>query len=266
MNAAGVQLHELSPGEPGAPFVVFAHGLEGCWTSFKPLAKHLDPAWRVVSLELPWKPGNDYRWRHRSPGQLLGEGLDLLDAKPDVLMSHSFGAYATLELLCSLDSRVGRAVALIAPFYRMPHHEVNWRMFDESRATFASNIGSGVQARLGARGDILEPDVLDGMIKVALDRAGPFGFSAVFDNYVKSAELQLGNVVVPTTVLWGGSDPTLPYESAVALTAGMPGATLRMYEGYDHFFYVRHASEVAATLCELVDSVRAITTTAGELR
>ena len=266
MSGTAVQLHELSPGEPGAPFIVFAHGLEGCWTSFKPLAKHVDPTWRLISLELPWKPGNDYRWRGRSSGDWLGDGLDQLDAKPDVLMSHSFGANATLELLCNLDSRLGRTVALLTPFYRMPQHEVTWSMFERSRTTFCKHIGDGVKARMGTRADTMEPDVLEGMIKVALDRAGPFGFTTVFDYYVKSGDLQLGNVEVPTMVLAGGDDPTMSFEAATALTDGMPGASLRMHEGYDHFFYVRHAREVAATLVELVDSVRAITPTAGELR
>lgn len=265
MNGSAVKAHTISPGRPGAPLVLFAHGMEGHWKSWTPLAAHLDQGYRVVSLELPWKAGNDFRWRNRSFGEWLGDGLDMVGATPDVLVAHSFGANAALDLMCRLDPRVGSSVALFCPFYRLPRFEVTWRMFERSRETFTAHVGEGVRARLGKRAATLDPEVVDGMVKIALNRAGPLGFAAVFDRYAASADLQLGNVEIPTKVLVGGMDPTLPAESARALADGMPGATLHTLDRGDHFFHVRYARYAAAEVTGLVEDVRTIPKV-GELR
>jgi pimeloyl-ACP methyl ester carboxylesterase len=261
-----VRAHTLAPGVPGAPLVVLAHGLEAPWASWRPLAAELDPDWRLVALDLPWRAGNDYRWRTRAPGRWLGDALDLVDATPDLLVAHSFGANATLELLCADDPRAGRAVTLVCPLYRLPRLPVTWRMFDRSRSTFIQHIREGLLARMGARAESTEPDVLETMIDLALERVGPAGFLTVFQQFVASAELSLGHVELPTLVLAGGIDPTLSREAAVALAGAMPGATVRVNDDYDHFCHIRQARGVAAQVTDLVDAAWATTRTAGELR
>ncbi|WP_433241178.1 alpha/beta fold hydrolase [Streptosporangium sp. CA-135522] len=266
MIRSAIKVHTLAQGVPGAPFVVFAHGLEDSWTSWLPLAAELDPDWRLVALDLPWRPGNDYRWRTRPAGQWLGDGLDLLDTAPDAVVAHSFGANATLELLCALDSRPGRAAALVCPLYRLPRHPVTWRMFERSRSTFVQHIRDGLRARMGVRADSTEPGVLETMMDMALDRVGPSGFLTVFEQFAASADLPLGNVGLPTLVLAGGADPTLSLEAATALADGIPGADLRIHHDYDHFCHIRHARGVAAQVANLVDVARATTRTVGEFR
>ncbi|RZQ61091.1 alpha/beta fold hydrolase [Amycolatopsis suaedae] len=260
-----VRLRTLARGRPGAPLVVFAHGVEGHWASWESVAARLDPGWRLLALQLPWQAGNDYRWRERRPWQWLADGLDLVGELPDQLVAHSFGANAALELLCTGDPRPGRAVMLVCPFYRLPRHQVSWRMFERSRETFVRHLADGVRARLGRRLERLEPDVVDAMVRLVLDRAGPLGFSAVFDTYVASAELELDRVGVPTSVQVGGADPTLPLASAQALAGAIPGARLRVHAERDHFFHVRHAHDIAAEVTGLHAATR-VTTKVGEPR
>lgn len=264
-----VTAHTIATGEPGGPLLVFAHGLEDVWASWQPLAAELaaelDPSWRLVALDLPWRAGNDYRWRTRQPGQWLADGLDLVGRVPDALVAHSFGANAALELMCALDPRPGRAAALICPFYRLPRHRVTWRMFDRSMATFVEHIREGLLARLGPRAGSMEPEVLETMMKLAQDRVGPLGFLTVFQQFVASADLPLDRVEQPTLVLAGGADPTLSREAALALGDGMPGARALIRDDYDHFCHLRHARGVAALVAGLVDAVSAPTGT-GEHR
>jgi pimeloyl-ACP methyl ester carboxylesterase len=263
MTGTELSVRTLAPGVPGGPVVAFAHGLEDSWTSWQPLARALDPDWRLLALDLPWRAGSDYRWRHRPAGHWLGEALDLLDVVPDVMVAHSYGANATLELLCALDPRPGRAAALVCPLYRLPCQPVTWRMFERSRATFVQHIKDGLRVRIGLRADSMEPDVLQAMLELAVDRVGPPGFLAVFEQFVHSAHLPLGNVRRPTLVLAGGDDPTLPPKAAAVLGAGMPGAEVRIEDHYDHFCHMRHAPSVAAHITELVAACT-VTSTAGE--
>jgi pimeloyl-ACP methyl ester carboxylesterase len=251
---------DLAPGAPGGPVVAFVHGLEDSWTSWLPLAGALDPTWRLHALDLPWRPGNDYRWRSRSPAHWVTQGLDGLAAPPDVVVAHSYGANAILQLLCcAFDPGLGRAVALLCPFYRLPDRPPTWRMFDRSRATFDQHVRDGVRIRMGDRAASTEPDVLESMMSKTLDRVGPSGFLAVFEQFVASGDLPLGAVGLPALVLAGGADATLSREAAVALAAGMPRASLHFQDDYDHFCHIKQARGVAEHVAKLVEADRAET-------
>ncbi|MFD0900337.1 alpha/beta fold hydrolase [Actinomadura sediminis] len=261
-----VGVRTLSPGGPGAPLVVFAHGLEDSWTSWLPVAGELDPAWRALALELPWRPGNDYAWRGRSPGHWLARALDLVGEAPDALVAHSFGAGAALELLCAGGPAPAASAALVCPLYRMPSQPVGWHAFDRSRTTFMQHVRDSVRAGMGSRADTVDPAVLAAMMELALDRVGPIAFLTVFEQFVASAALRLENAAPPAIVLAGGADPTLSRRAAVALAGAMPDARLVYDPGYDHFCHIRHAHRIAGLVADLVGTVRAETRTAGNHR
>ncbi|NIL40121.1 alpha/beta hydrolase [Salinispora arenicola] len=266
MENTEVSLHTLWPGTPDGPLVVFAHGLEDPWTTWRPLVAELDPTWRMVALDLPWRPGNDYRWGHRPAGDWLGDGLDQLGARSDVLITHSFGANAALTLLSARDPRPGPAVILVCPLYRQPQHSVTWEMFDQARATFMRHIREGLRARMGARADALDPEVLEAMGEAAIDRVGPAGFLTVFQQYIASAQLRLSNVTVRTFLLAGAADPTLSPVAARALAAEVPGMHLQVEEQFDHFCHVRQAGRVADSVAAFVAANGAFETTGREPR
>lgn len=264
MSRAEVAAHTLAPGAPGGPLIVLAHGLEDRWTSWAALAAELNPDWRLVALDLPWRSGNDYRWRDRTSAEWLGDALDLLEDRPDVLITHSYAANAALNLLCDGDDRSMRALLLLCPLYRQPRHLVTWRMFDRARTAFTEHIGEGLRARLGARLLTMEPDVLQAMTILALDRVGPSGFVTVFQQFIASADLVLEKVEMPTLVLAGGSDALLSAQAATALADRIAGAELQIHEDYDHFCHIRQVSGVAANITEYVAGT--LTPTVGEFR
>jgi pimeloyl-ACP methyl ester carboxylesterase len=257
----GTSVHTLTAGRPDGPLVVLVHGLEDTWAGWRPLAAQLDPGWRVVALDLPWRAGNDYQWRYRTLGQWLGEGLDLLDSEPDAMIAHSFGANAALQLACAYGRRPGRALGLVCPMYRELRHAVTWRTFDRARAIFVENIRESLLARMGNRVGLMDASVLANMVDLVVDRVGPFGFLTMFEQLVASAHLRLETVDVPTLVLAGGADHTMSPATVTALATGIPGARLRIVDEYDHFCHVRHAAGVAAQVTDLVGTVRDISST-----
>ncbi len=237
---------QLAPGVPGAPLVVLAHGLEDGWSSWRPVAGALGGTPRVVALDLPWRAGNDYTWRGRSAGRWLADALDGVGGRPDVLVAHSFGANAVLDLLSAGDGRIGRSALLVCPFYRRPDELLSWAMLDRSRARFTATIGEGIVARLGRRAGALDPEVLRSMIDLAVRRVGPAAFLSVFEQFVASGALPLGGVGTPTLVLAGGADPVLSVRSAGALAGAIPGAAAVVVPEFDHYCHIRRPQEVAA--------------------
>jgi pimeloyl-ACP methyl ester carboxylesterase len=157
-------------------------------------------------------------------------------------------------------------VALICPLFRAPRHLVTWRMFDRARTIFFEHMREGFRARMGARAAAVEPAVLETMMDVAIDRAGPLGFLATFEQYTASSDLVLGNVEAATLLVAGGTDPTFVPEAARTLAGGIPGARLRITDDYDHFCHVRHARGVAAQIADFAGSAVASTPTVEGLR
>ncbi|HCT80093.1 MAG TPA: alpha/beta hydrolase [Micromonosporaceae bacterium] len=250
-----VACRELAPGEPGERLAVLAHGLEDSWESWLPLVRRLDPTWRVVALDLPWRPGNDYRWRRRPSWAWLGDALELVDRHPDLMVAHSYGANALLELLSAGDPRTSQAAALICPLYRPPDIAVTWKIFDRSRRAFEKHIQDSLMTRLSGRADRIGGDVVENMIAKAIDRVGPAGFLAVFDQFVSSAAVALDEITASVLVLAGGADPTLSPDAATSLARRIPYASLLIDDEYDHFCYVRRPGEVADRIIRFADAL-----------
>lgn len=221
--------------------MVLVHGLEDAWSSWLPLAVLLDEEWRVTALDLPWRAGNDYRWRaaDTAAGWLARAlGNDPVDA----VVAHSFGANAALQLMAA--GTLPGAAVLICPLYRPPAVGVTWDVFDRARANFERLITDGIRARLGGRD--LEPDVLAAMAGKALDRIGPHGVLTAFDCFVASTDLPLEDVGQRALVLAGTADLSLSARAARALAARIPDAAVEIADDVDHFCHVRRPRLVAA--------------------
>jgi pimeloyl-ACP methyl ester carboxylesterase len=241
-----------------SPVVVAAvHGMEDDERSWEPLIARLRArldgvAWQPVALRLPWCSGNDYRWRAEgTPGEWLARKLRALPAPPDVLIGHSFGANAILELLAANAIAPSRAV-LLAPFYRPLSLVDNEDLRNRSSIGFTRIIGAGLRAKLGARADQLDPDLVASMAEGLCERLVPIAFPILYDAFVGSGLLDLTSVTVPTLVLAGTDDAALAGERAVALAAAMPAAAVRPQPGYTHFCHIEQADVVAAEVAAFV--------------
>lgn len=236
----------LRAGRAGGPRLVLVHGLEDGWASWRDLAAAVGPQWQVAALDLPWRSGGDYRWRHSAAADWLAQALDDLGDPPDVLLAHSFGANAAMDLMAAGDGRPGRAAVLICPLYRPPGAPVTWRTLDRARTNFERHIRDGVRAKLGERASGIGPDVLEAMMAKALDRVGPMGLLTAFERYIASAGLTLDAISQRVLVLGGAHDPTLSAEAAHTLGAGIPSATVQIDVGFDHFCHIREPVGVLA--------------------
>lgn len=233
---------------PGAgPALVLAHGMEDSWRSWEPFVDGLRGGFTPYALDLPWRPGADYDWLpHTGPAQLLAAAVALVPEPATVLIGHSFGANAVLELLAAGAAPAG--AVLIAPYYRPPGDAVSWRLFDRELRRFKVVIGAGLRLRLGDREQTLDPELVDSMVDKALDRVGPLGFVALLRQFLASTELPLHTVAVPTLVVSGGNDPALAGERTTALRAAMPAATVHTQPAGGHFCHVEASAEISAVI------------------
>lgn len=250
-----IGVHELGSHSSLEP-VVLAHGLEDDWRSWMPLGARLyDAGLRPVALDLPWRAGNDYTWRHtHPPGRWLAAAARAVNGRPVVWVGHSFGANAVLELLADEHEGVERphAVGLCAPFFRSPELAVDWRLFEASRDAFHLVIREGLRVRLGCRAAAMDPRLLTSMALKAADRIGPRGFLALFEAFTRSCDLGFDDVAAAVLVLAGSTDPGIHGARAVALDAALPDVRIRFHDDYGHFCHAEQPDDVARQLVEFL--------------
>ncbi|MEU4789887.1 alpha/beta fold hydrolase [Micromonospora tulbaghiae] len=235
-------------GAGSGPALVFVHGLEDSWQTWRPFANELTAGsrWTPYALDLPWRAGADYGWVHRTgPSVLLRRALELLPQPPAVLVGHSFGANGVLELLAATDRPPVAGAVLLAPYFRPSDDPVTWQLFERELARFRGVIGEGVRRRMGERGRTLPTDLVGTVVAKALDRVGPLGFVALLRQFVTTADLDLSAVREPTLVLSGALDPALAGPRADALLRAMPSATAHTRPDGGHFCHLEQVTEVA---------------------
>ncbi|GAA1229184.1 hypothetical protein GCM10009676_09630 [Prauserella halophila] len=234
------------------PTVLTAHGIEDSWRIWTPIAERLARDYRVVALDLPWRPGNDYRWAgDGTPGEWLGHAVDVaLEAVGDRqhrLLSHSFGATATFELLAH--GHRPTSIVLLAPCYRAPHTPVE-SLREPCREALRATIRTGL--RVGLEGRSVDPDVFTIMQQGLEDRLMPQVFPVFFDFFTRTGYLDLSDVDVPTLVVAGTHDIALTRERADALAEQMPHTTVSMYDHYTHFCHQEQPAGIAAEAAEFL--------------
>lgn len=249
VNRDGLAAWTMGEGTP----VLTAHGIEDSWRIWTPVAERLARHHRVIALDLPWRAGNDYRWADDgTPGSWLGRAVELVaDTLGDSrhhLLSHSFGATATLELLAA--GHRPESVALLAPCYRAPHTPVAG-LREQCRDALRVTIRTGL--RLGLAGRKVEPDVLAIMERGLETRLMPTVFPVFFRFFARTGELDLSDVNVPMLVVAGTHDVALTRERADALVELMPRTRVLMHDHYTHFCHLEQAHEVAGQVAEFLN-------------
>ncbi|MET8087572.1 alpha/beta hydrolase [Micromonospora sp. NPDC005237] len=251
-----VAVHRLAGPDTGTPTVLLAHGMSDAWRSWRPLAQRLPTGWRLLAAELPWKAGTDHRWRRRgTPGAWLAAAVRAMATPPDVVVGHSLGANAVLEMLATEPDVAPRGAMLIAPFYCPPDLAVTWAVHERAQANFVQIIDEGLRHRLGPRLADLDAETLTAMRDIMVDRIGPVGFTTLFDHFTATAGLPLHAVTVPTMVLTGGRDPGLDGPRVGALRAELPDAHVVVEPDFHHFCHLDRAAEVARHVAGFVEKV-----------
>ncbi|MFI6042479.1 alpha/beta fold hydrolase [Nocardia sp. NPDC051321] len=233
--------------------LVFVHGLEDSWRSWRPLAQRLDPAWRMAAVDLPWGTGSGHRWRRDGlPATHLARLVATRAEPVDVLVGHSFGANAILELLATQQISV-RAAVLLAPSYWPPTAPDGWDLFERAKRNFRQTLASSLRIRLGRRLETVPAAVLESMVDKAFDRIGPLGFVAWFEQLVGSGRLPLERITLPILLVSSPSDPSLGRRRATELTERLPNAEqLLLDPEYHHFSHVDRPASVAELITEFV--------------
>jgi pimeloyl-ACP methyl ester carboxylesterase len=246
----------LGADRPGAP-VVLTHGTP----SWSYLWRHVAPA---LAAERPV-----YLWDLPTYGDSTGESpsvdghartlaalVEHWDLDVPVLVGHDIGAAATLRahLVHGVPARalVLADAAVLSPWLTGATQHVQAHL-DTYRATpnhlFTAMITAHVRTTVAG---VLSDDAE----RAYLDRyAGPEGQRRYLDqvagfteDHTRDVVARLGEITVPTDVIWGAEDTWIPPAVGTTLRNALPGAQLHLVPGAGHFL----PEEASDTLTDLL--------------
>jgi pimeloyl-ACP methyl ester carboxylesterase len=252
----GLQISALQAGPHDAPeTLLFVHGLGGSQSTWAAVLGNFAETYRVAAIDLlghgasdkPAPEATDYSIAGLSAA--VGEVIEKLELAPVVVIGHSLGGAAALQLALDRPKLV-RGLVLIDGAGLGP--EINSELLDriesepsreEARALmelfFANQrfiLDRGIDDMYASR----QAEGADAAVKAIA--AGVFSRTGQQISYVD----RLGEVEAPVLLVWGELDRVFPAKQAVAASKALPTSWLEVFEGIGHVPHVEAAPAFTA--------------------
>lgn len=220
----------LDPGDPGNPGVLLLHGLGADGTSWAlQLDALISAGLRPIAPDLPGFGQSAYDgrgWSLQRMAALLAELVTGLDAAPVHLVGLSMGGVVAQQFAIDHPQHV-RKLVLVSTFSVLrPRNFSQWLYFIQ-RFVVVHGLGLEQQARLVAKRVFPNPEQaeLRRMAEEQIASADPRAYRAamrclgLFDSRKRLAEIN-----IPTLVITGADDSTVPVTAQTRLAQAIPSA------------------------------------------
>ena len=247
------------------PLVVLIHGSPGSSRAWQPVARQLEPRFRVISPNLPGygattRPPQGLPSDSSHAARLIESLLDGL-VPPAVLAGHSYGGVVALLLALRGAVKPGVlmlfepvAVPLLAAVGDKEGFASAQALFDDYRAAFESGDALAVRKMIDywfGAGAFDQMPAASREYLVNYTSNNIDDVNATFrDTYSLEA---LRRLAVPTVVVYGARSPDTMVKIVHAIARHVPRARLERVEGANHALTTTHADLVAQMLATAAD-------------
>ena len=237
----GRRWHYYTLGEPGSPLLLLVHGFRSSARFFRPTMRAFSDRWRVVAPDLPghgdsepWDPEEDVveQW-------VLLEGFcDALSLDRKSVLGSSRGGAVALQLAAHRPERVEALVLIAAPTkpFKPGTLDIRRMVVNEEALTddLLREMGRTMMASRG----------YEEARKRAVDA----------DGLERDLRPIMSNVKVPTLIIWGAGDETIPVEMGLELLRGIGGSTMRLVGGGGHVLLLDKPMETQVLIREFLEA------------
>lgn len=242
--ANGLHISALVAGPAdAADSIVFVHGLGGAQSTWASVLGDFAETYRVAAIDLPGHGGSDKPAPDGADYSLaglaaaLGESIEKLELAPAVIVGHSLGGAAALQL--ALDRpKIVRALALVnsAGLGTEISGELLDRVESEPSRDEARRL---LELFFADRRFVLERGVDDMFAARQVEGADAAVKAIAGDAFSRDGQKidlssRLGEVEAPVLFVWGEQDRVLPARHAVTAANALPSSWLEIFEGVGH--------------------------------
>jgi pimeloyl-ACP methyl ester carboxylesterase len=255
---------ELGRGEP----LVFVHGLSGCWQNWLENIPYLARRYRCLALDLPGFGSSPMpSWDISIPayGRLLHDFCERLGLSASAVVGNSMGGFITTEAAIAAPGRFSRLVLVSAA-------GITWAEARQEQARMIARAGKVAapllfrfrkvglvrpQARqLAFRGifhypNRLRPELLYEQMEPALQSPGfPDAIRTLVGYDIRE---RLGEIEVPTLIVWGRNDILIPVEDAYEFERLIgSNARLEVFDDTGHLAMLERPSRFNKLLSDFI--------------
>lgn len=259
----GQLVHYRDQGPSGDPLpLVLIHGTSASLHTWEAWATDLSATRRVISFDLPGfgLTGPNAEGDYRAPRyvafvrQLLGR----LGVGRAVIVGNSLGGEIAWQLALADPARVAGLVLVDAAGFDFVPESVPLG-FRVARWPVVREAMRWVLPRRAIENSVLDvygdpsrvtPALVDRYYELALREGNRVALMQRMDQMTPGPVERLGEIKVPTLILWGGRDRLIPPRWGEAFAKGIPGSQLVVFPKLGH---VPQEEDPAATLAALRD-------------
>ena len=274
--STGAVAHYRDEGNPDGPVIVFIHGGLDSLHTWEPWVQNLKQDYRIIRMDLPAHgltglvPDHDYS--RGSFVRFINEVLSRLDVERFTIVGHSMGGGVVTryaldypEQLEALINVAGggiegyRDAEFLFAAHNVPllsRYVFRWMgpSLDEMEEIMQQITGPDAGAVISEEhlGALAEATRYKGnrYAQYLMYSKGPWGD---YGQYYKEAgpkdlEPRLGEIKVPTLLLWGEKDPLVPVLAGERFNQGIAGSRLIIYKGVGHMIAEEKPEQGAADI------------------
>ncbi|MCP4540441.1 MAG: alpha/beta fold hydrolase [Chloroflexi bacterium] len=248
------QIHAVEEGHPNRQVALLIHGWSSSWYAMSPLIGLLSQRFRAVAIDLPGygaSPPLPERVTIPAYTDILADFIERVTDGPVVLVGHSMGGMTSLTMALRYPELVDRMVLidptisgrlsqsvnlLVSPITMMERFGLGSLLVSSfERAivgltdrimrpvSYAERSGIDKEEHVRLQADVRRP----GQGKVRAEC-----FFAMRENDLRG---KLGKIEVPSLVMWGAEDNTVPLRDAGVIADEWPTADLRIIPKAGHW-------------------------------
>ncbi len=253
-NLNGQQIYAVQEGLPNRQVALLIHGWSSSWYAMSPLMPMLAQRFSCVAVDLPGygkSPALPERATIVAYADLLAKLIEEISPGPVVLVGHSMGGMIGLTLALRHPELVERIVMLCPTLSGRLSTAINVFIFPITLlerfglgsliVSVVENVVVGITDRLmrpvsfAERTGITENQYK--RIRADARRPGQGRVRAECFRAMREGDLsgKLNDIEVPTLVLWGAEDNTVPLRDAGLLADEWPAADLRIIPKAGHW-------------------------------
>lgn len=253
----GVRLRYLEQGHPAGHPIIFLHGYSDSSFSYSRILPLLPDRYHAYALDLRGhgdseRPASGYAMRELATDVIAF--MDARQVREATVVGHSLGSFIAQEVTLAAPERVARLVLIGSgtSIHRVQGIGELEAATDALEDPVPLEFVSAFQASTVYRE--LPAEFMDQVNQESLKLPARVWRSVMSGMLATGPAVELGDLGIPTRILWGDRDAIFPREEQDLLLGMIPHAVLTVFAETGHAPHWERPSEVARELRAFIDS------------